>query len=151
MLLNLPTDKFGGFQTPPRGGSRGPFRPRVGTCIATPPVAPGQHLPSRFPRQCTRAHAVQFAVERVKEAVDSSYRLYGPYRLFRQRARYVLICGTAFPSAPAVDNQRNDIRKSTTPGAIIRRCGAESITQVLDRVNICAPLRARIGWTPLIN
>jgi hypothetical protein len=41
-----------GFQTYPRGYSRGPFRPRYRACIATPPVAPDESLPTRFPRQC---------------------------------------------------------------------------------------------------
>jgi hypothetical protein len=43
-VLNLPTPKGGGFQTPDRSGSRGPFRPRAGSRIASTPEARVQHL-----------------------------------------------------------------------------------------------------------
>ncbi len=49
--LNLPMRKRRGFQTVRHRTSRGSFRPRVGTGIATTPVAPDQHLPTCFPRQ----------------------------------------------------------------------------------------------------
>jgi hypothetical protein len=49
-LLNLPMDTSRGFRVPPRGGSRGLFQPRVGTGIATTPVAPDHHLLARFSR-----------------------------------------------------------------------------------------------------
>ncbi len=60
--LNLPRPKGRGFQTPSRKGSRGPFRPRYSTGIAPTPGAPDRILPTRFPRQCPKAHAVQFGV-----------------------------------------------------------------------------------------
>jgi hypothetical protein len=43
--------KARGFQTTPRGVSRGPFRPRIDACVALPPSAPGLSFPTAFPRQ----------------------------------------------------------------------------------------------------
>jgi hypothetical protein len=60
--LNLPTDKSGGFQVPPRGGSRGRFPARDSACIALPPRAPGYHLPTCFPRDTdSRSRVMRFS------------------------------------------------------------------------------------------
>lgn len=47
-MLNLPMAKARGFRTHPHGCSRGPFRPRYGASVATPPVALDHILPRPF-------------------------------------------------------------------------------------------------------
>ena len=60
--LNLPIAKARGFQTYPRGYSRGPFRPRMTPCIAPTLGAPEPHLPARFPRDHPKMDAGQLGV-----------------------------------------------------------------------------------------
>jgi hypothetical protein len=93
--LNLPTNKFGGFQTLRRRRSRGPFQARAGSGIAPTLGAPVQHLPSRFPRQSPEGHAVQFGVltKRWLPAWSRSRRLYGNCRGFPMEGHNIRCSG----------------------------------------------------------
>jgi hypothetical protein len=144
--------KARGFQTTPRGVSRGPFRPRKsGVNYGATPPRTHLFLTARFPSQCPEAHA---------ESVRGGTHMwcFGHRQLpvrhsepaSTKRLCSRLIYGIAFTGTPTVPN-RLTILERAAEGAIIPSAGAESSTITLDRVRNSVPLQARGGLTPCLK